>query len=263
MSESEAPVLLEVDGPLATLTLNRPKALNAFDVPTVELLAGHLERLGEDPAVRVVMLTGVGRAFSAGGDLRAIHQATGGGVAEGLKGLAGIFHRSVLAIRSMSKPVLAVLNGVTAGGGFSLALACDLRIMAASAFMQQAYTSNGLCPDGGGTWTLPRLVGMAKALELVMLDPRLPSAECLRLGLCSEVIPDPVLRERAREIALALAAKPAGALGRTKALLAAAERTDLAEQLRQEELAIAAQAAGPEGQEGMAAFLEKRPPQFA
>jgi 2-(1,2-epoxy-1,2-dihydrophenyl)acetyl-CoA isomerase len=158
--------------------------------------------------------------------------------------------------------VVALLNGAAAGGGFAMALACDLRIMAESAFMQQAYTSNGLAPDGGATWTLPRILGLAKALELVMLDPRLGSAECLRLGLAAEVVPDAEFRPRGREICLKLAAMPVCALGRTKALLSASLEVGLEARLREEEVAIAEQGAGPEGQEGIAAFLEKRRPAF-
>jgi 2-(1,2-epoxy-1,2-dihydrophenyl)acetyl-CoA isomerase len=265
MSEKEPAVLFHQDGPIATLTLNRPRALNAFDSESIHLLTEYLEKVAEDSEVRVVILTGTGRAFCAGGDLRAIReasQATEASLEKGLAELAAVFHQGIRTIRRMKKPVVAALNGITAGGGLSLALACDLRVMAASAMMRQAYTSNGLCVDGGGTWTLPRLVGMARALEMTLLDDPIPAEKALALGLTSRIFPDEEFVVSVAALATKLAAKPVGSLGLVKQLIDTSFETELEPRLREEEQGIASQAASPEGQEGIAAFLEKRKPRY-
>lgn len=265
MSEREPAVLSHQEGPVATLTLNRPRALNAFDIESIYLLAEHLERIAEDASVRVLVITGSGRAFCAGGDLRSIRKATegsGGDMEQGLEDLAAVFHRGIRAIRRMPKPVLAACNGVTAGGGFSLALACDLRVITASGVMRQAYTSNGLCMDGGGSWTLPRLVGSARALEMALLDDLVPAEQALAYGLVSRVFPDESFADEVAALARRLAAMPVGSLGLVKGLIERAFETDLETRLGEEERGIAAQASSPEGREGIAAFLEKRKPEY-
>lgn len=262
MSESEGPVLVEVSGGVARVTLNRPARLNAFDQLMIEGLAATMTRLAADDAVRVVVLTGAGRAFCAGGDLEAIRGASDGSLDKNLRELAGTFHEAIATMTSMRKPVVGAINGVAAGGGFSLALACDVRLMVEGGMFKQAYTWNGLCVDGGGTWTLPRLVGLAKALELAILDPAVPAEEARRLGLVAEVVAPDAFADRVGELAVRLAAGPVGALGLAKHLLRTSYETDLPTRLDQEAEGIAAQAAGPEGQEGIAAFLGKRKPDF-
>jgi len=160
-------------------------------------------------------------------------------------------------------PDLHALNGVCAGGGLSLALACDLRVAVAGATLKQAYTSNGLCIDGGGSWSLPRLVGLSKALEMALLDPALDAEEARRVGLVCEVVEAEAFEARVGALAERLASGPVGALGLAKKLLREAYGTDLATRLDEEAAGIATQAAGPEGREGIMAFLEKRPAKFA
>lgn len=262
MSEDTSPVLYAVEGPVATLRLNRPRALNAFDADTIRLFGEHARAAAADASVRVLVVRGSGRAFCAGGDLAALKVASAGEVGASLHELAGLLHEGIEALYTMEKPVLAAVNGAAAGAGFSLALACDLRVMAASAFFQQAYTSNGLCVDGGGTYTLPRLIGQAKALEFALLDPRVPAEEALRLGLASAVVADEDFDAEVDALATKLAGKAVGALGRVKRLVQTSLEADLVTRLGEEQAGIVAQATGPEGQEGIAAFLEKRKPRF-
>lgn len=162
MSDS---VLLRTEGEIAVVLLNRQECFNAFDGECIGRLAQHLTELATDATVRGVVLSGIGKAFCAGGDLKAVSQCPEG-ASVGFYRLAAVFHRAVLEIRRMSKPVIAAINGAAAGGGFALALACDFRVMAHSAVLRQAYTAWGLCIDGAGTFTLPRLVGLARALEI-------------------------------------------------------------------------------------------------
>src|SRR3972149_5408512 len=154
MTES---IELRKDGAIAEVLLNRPETFNAFDLDMVELFSKCLIHFAGDDAVSVVVISGKGKAFCAGGDLKWV-SSFAGGPAAGFHELAARFHQAVLEIRRMRKPVIAAINGIAAGGGFSLALACDFRIMAQAAFLRQAYTANGLCIDGGGTFPPPRVV---------------------------------------------------------------------------------------------------------
>ena len=167
---------------IAKIALNRPEAYNAFDYELVSQLANQLTTLAGDDNVRGVVITGKGKAFCAGGDLKwALGSPARPGAA--FHTLASQFHLAILEIRRMKKPVVAAVNGVAAGGGFSLALACDFRVMEKSAVLRQAYTSNGLCIDGGGTFTLPRLVGYARALEIAAFDEPISADQALSWGL--------------------------------------------------------------------------------
>src|SRR5262245_31751060 len=204
-------VLLVRQHAVSTLTLNRPDRLNALDLATMDALQRRLEAEARDPAVRALVITGAGRAFCAGGDLRTTLDANPARPGDAFLDLAGRFHQSVIEIRRMPKPVFAAINGAAAGGGFSLALACDFRLMAESAFLQQAYPSSGLCIDGGGTFTLPRLVGLGKALELALLDERIPAAAALQAGLVQRVVPDAELLQQAQRLAEQAASRAVGA----------------------------------------------------
>ncbi len=179
-------VKVEQAGAITKLVLNRPAAFNALDADMVEGLVTNLTTIARDEAVRGVVITGAGKAFCSGGDLRWV-TAHPQGAAGAFHQLAARFHLAVLEIRRMAKPVVAAVNGVAAGGGFSLALACDFRVMAESAVLRQAYTANGLSIDGGGTFTLPRLVGGARALEIVAFDPPIPAQQALEWGLATKV----------------------------------------------------------------------------
>lgn len=176
-------------GTIAQVILSRSKAYNAFNLEMITDLASHLVSLAPDDDIRGVLITGSGQAFCAGGDLKwATTYAKNPGGA--FHTLASHFHAAILEIRRMQKPVVAAINGIAAGGGFSLALACDFRIMEESALLRQAYTSNGLCIDGGGTFTLPRLVGYAKALEIAAFDDPISAVQAHKWGLVTEVVAD-------------------------------------------------------------------------
>lgn len=175
------PVIVEKVNGIATLFLNRPGALNAFNLDLVEAFASTIITLSTDESVRGIIISGKGKAFCAGGDLKwalSFHPIPSASFHE----LAARFHQVVLEIRRMAKPVIAAVNGTAAGGGFSLALACDFRVMAKSATLKQAYTSNGLCIDGGGSFMLPRLVGLAKAMEIMAFDNPISSEHALTWG---------------------------------------------------------------------------------
>ena len=182
-------VRVTTDGGIAVVLLNRPDAFNAFNLELVREMADRLIEVGADGAVRGVVISGEGKAFCAGGDLKYI-LGYPSGVHAAFMTLAAHFHRAVLEIRGMGKPVAAAVNGAAAGGGFSLALACDFRVMAASALLIQGYTSRGLSIDGGGTWTLPRIVGAARALEVAAFDEPIDAQRALSWGLATKVVDD-------------------------------------------------------------------------
>lgn len=254
-------ILRENLGPVTVLTLNRPEAFNAFGWELLDAFARSVRAVAEDPAVRAVVVTGAGRAFCAGGDLKQLLAAPGGSAAAFVR-LAGRFHDAINAIAAMDKAVVAAVNGVAAGGGFSLALACDLRVMARSATLKCAYGSAGLTLDGGSSWTLPRLVGRAKALEIALLDRPMGAEECVALGLATRVVDDGAALSEGIALARALAEKSPHATGWAKRLMNASSQNALPAQLDLERLGIAACGAHADGQEGMRAFAEKRKPDF-
>ncbi len=176
--------------------------------------------------------------------------------------LAAYVHVCVIEIRRMRKPVIAAINGVAAGGGFSLALACDFRVMAASARLKQGFTSNALCIDGGGTFTLPRLVGLARALEIAAFDEAIPAETAHAWGLVTRVVNDEAVVAEAVGMAKAVAARSLHAFGWTKQLLTNSSETALEAQLEHERQGLIACVSHPDGVEGMTAFLEKRPPVY-
>jgi 2-(1,2-epoxy-1,2-dihydrophenyl)acetyl-CoA isomerase len=255
-------VKVEQAGAITKLVLNRPAAYNALDAEMVEGLVTNLTAISRDEAVRGVVITGAGKAFCSGGDLRWV-SAHPQGAAGAFHQLAARFHLAVLEIRRMAKPVVAAVNGVAAGGGFSLALACDFRVMAESAVLRQAYTANGLSIDGGGTFTLPGLVGGARALEIVAFDPPIPARQALEWGLATKVVSDGTVVDEAVALATRVAAVSLHSYGLSKRLLGAAFDTPLEAQLEREREALAACGAHADGQEGLRAFVEKRKPSFS
>lgn len=258
-------VLMSVREGVATVTLNRPEVLNALDLPAGEALVRAIQASRDDHAVRAVILTGAGRGFCAGGDVKAMWE----GVREGkdpqdfFRDLTVPLHRLILDLRSMEKPVVAAINGATGGAGMSLAAACDLRLAAEGATFKQAYTSIGLTPDGGWTALIPQIIGSAKATELLLLDPVLDARQALALGLVHEVVPGAGVVERARAVATRLAQGPTMAFGGAKALLNAALFPDLEAQLERERQRIIRQGVTADFREGLAAFVEKRTPRFS
>jgi 2-(1,2-epoxy-1,2-dihydrophenyl)acetyl-CoA isomerase len=256
------PVALELGGGVARLTLDRPEAGNAIDLDLARSLRENAESLAGRDDVGAVILQGSGKAFCVGGDLGFMH-AAGDGVGDAVAELVGEFHAAITALRALDAPVIASVQGVAAGGGMSLALACDIAWAAESARFTMAYTAAGLTPDGGGTWTLPRIVGERRAAELILTNRRLDAAEALELGIVGRVVPDGELDEALGELAAGLAAGPTKAFGAAKRLLAESTAgASFADQLEAEGASISARAAEPDGREGIAAFLEKRRPSF-
>lgn len=254
-------IRIKKDGGIVEVLLNRPDAFNAFDLDMVELLAKCLISLAMDDSVSVVMITGEGKAFCAGGDLKWALKFPGGAAAA-FHELAGRYHQAILEIKRMEKPVIAAINGTAAGGGFSLALACDFRIMAQSAVLRQAYTSSGLCIDGGGTFTLPRLIGLARTMEVIAFDRPISSEQALAWGLATKVVEDGRVLEEAWKMARELAKGSLHSFGWCKQLLTDSFHTAFEAQIERERLGLSSCAAHSDGQEGLKAFTEKRKPIF-
>jgi 2-(1,2-epoxy-1,2-dihydrophenyl)acetyl-CoA isomerase len=255
-------VLLGVDAEagVATITLNRPDALNSLTVPMKQELLRVLRAAERDGAVRAVILTGAGRAFCAGQDLRERLQP--GAAPLGVE-LRERYNPIIAAMRSMPKPIVGAINGVAAGAGASLAMACDLRIASEAASFALAFGRVGLVPDSGATWFLPRLVGEAKAAEIALLGDPVPAAEAVRLGLVSKVVPADELATEARAVAARLAAGAPRAIALTKRALATTWARDLDAALEYEAHLQDLAGRTADHAEGMAAFLQKRPPRFS
>jgi 2-(1,2-epoxy-1,2-dihydrophenyl)acetyl-CoA isomerase len=259
-SMSELIELVKTDT-IAQITLNRPEAYNAFNYELVSQLANQLNALAGESDVRGVVITGKGKAFCAGGDLKwALGYPAKPGAA--FHTLASQFHLAILEIRRMKKPVVAAVNGVAAGGGFSLALACDFRVMEKSAVLKQAYTSNGLCIDGGGTFTLPRLVGYARALEIAAFDEPISADQALSWGLVTKVVEDGQALVEATSMAQLLARRALNSFAWSKKLITDTFNTSFESQLELERTALEACADHTDGREGLAAFSEKRKPKY-
>jgi len=250
---------VEVEGPVATLTLDRPEALNALTVPVKVALREALESIADDRAVRAVILTGAGRAFCAGQDLAERAQPDAAPLDIEVRER---YNPIVRLLRSMGQPVIAAVNGVAAGAGASLAFACDLRIASESARFMLAFGRIGLVPDSGASWFLPRLVGPAKAAELALLNDPIEAADALRLGLVSKVVAADELLPEARALAARLADGAPLAMSLTKQLLGRSLAIDLDEALEGEAKLQGIAGASADHAEGLAAFREKRPPRF-
>jgi 2-(1,2-epoxy-1,2-dihydrophenyl)acetyl-CoA isomerase len=258
MSESAtATVRVEREGAVATVVLDRPDSMNAQTRESRRELIARLRELARDPAVRAVVLTGAGRAFCAGQDLREPRALDD--VAETVR---ETYIPIVLGLAEMPKPTIAAINGPAAGAGLSFALACDLRLMAEEAILMMAFSNIGLVPDSGGSWFLARAVGYARAFELAASGRRVGAAEALELGLVQRVLPRDELAAAAAELAAGLAARPTQALAWTKRLLAQSLTAPLAEIAELEAQLQRAARRTHDHEEGVAAFLEKREPRF-
>jgi 2-(1,2-epoxy-1,2-dihydrophenyl)acetyl-CoA isomerase len=248
-----------VDGGVATLTLDRPEALNALTVPVRIALRKALESIAADRSIRSVILTGAGRAFCAGQDLAEREQPDAAPLDVELRER---YNPIIRTLRSMGQPVIAAVNGVAAGAGASLAFACDLRIAAEEARFVLAFGRIGLVPDSGATWFLPRLVGRAKAAEMALVGDPVDAAEALRIGLVSRVVPGSSLITESRALADRLAAGAPLAMALTKGALERASAIDLEEALDGEAKLQGIAGASADHAEGLAAFREKRQPRF-
>jgi 2-(1,2-epoxy-1,2-dihydrophenyl)acetyl-CoA isomerase len=246
------------------ITFHRPAKLNAFGPSELRDLRHVLQETAQDPRVRAVILTGSGRAFSAGGDVGAMADALEAGTLPIMfHDLVGEQERCVREIVEMPKPVVAALPGVAAGGGMSLALACDWRIGSPDAVLYPAFPALGGIPDGGLTYFLPHYLGLGGAQEVLFSNRRLDCESARALGLIHEIVPAAELSERAWARATELAQGPVHALGEMKRLLQAAFHGSLETQLALERRAMVQATRGPELPEGIRAFREKRPPRFA
>ncbi len=260
-------VLYACDGPVATITLNRPERLNTMGDDLLPRALEAIERVASDPALRVLVLTGAGRAFCAGGDLGAMSQAPAktperrrsqAGNASDLRNLM----RSSQLLMEMSKVTIAAINGACAGAGLAWACACDLRFASLGAKFNVAFRNAGLSGDFGGTWTLPRIVGPAKARELYLLSPRFDAAEAERIGLVSRALPDAQLMAHVRSVAEDLAGAAPRALANIKKNLNDALRLSFGELLDREAERHTECRGTADHLEAARAYLEKRKPTF-
>lgn len=255
-------VAVERRGAVGLVTLSRPDNLNAFDLAMrLDLLAA-AQAVNADPEIRVVVLTGAGRAFSAGADLTEVSgQADDGGrFTEAM--LNNEYKPAVLAIAEAPKPWISAVNGAAAGIGSAFAMTCDLSVMARGAYLYQAFVSIGLVPDGGATWQLVRALGRKRAYEMMISGDKVAAGKCLELGLCNRVVEDEQLVESALEWAEELAAKAPLSLQYGKKSLAFAAENDLAAVISHEAALQHICVDSEDASEGVRAFLEKRQPQW-
>lgn len=251
----------EGDG-ITTITLNRPDKLNAFIGHMRRDLAEALEHAGSDRSARVVIITGAGRAFCSGGDIAFMAELMQRHDSEEFARILGAGRRVITAIRSMTKPVIAAINGPAAGAGFNLALACDLRIASSNATFSQSFVKVGLHPDWGGTYFLPRLVSPNKACEMFFLGDAIDAAEALRLNLVNQVVAPEELETATQQLAERLRAAPPIAIAAAKHAVYLSSGADLEEMLRYETEAQLRCFESDDGHEGVHAFFDKRDPQF-
>lgn len=259
---SDARVLIEIADGVGTLTLNRPQKLNAFIGEMRSEIARSIETLAADDGVRAVIITGAGRAFCAGADVKYLTRLIETQAVDEATALVEAGRRVAAAIRGMPKPVIAAVNGPAAGGGANLALACDLRLASETASIGQTFNRIGLHPDWGGTYAVPRLVGPARAAELFFFAEMIPAVEAERIGLVNRVVPAGELMPLAREWALELARKPALPLRLAKEAVQRSLSSSFEEMLDYETAAQKACFESADALEGVRAFVEKRPPRF-
>jgi 2-(1,2-epoxy-1,2-dihydrophenyl)acetyl-CoA isomerase len=252
-------ILYELDEGVLTITLNRPDVLNAFNRKMTDEIQDALKKAERDPNVRCIVFTGAGRAFSSGEDLKA--RST-----EGVTGFGSTlkerYNPIVLKMRNIVKPVIGSINGVAAGAGCSIALACDLRVASDKASFIEVFVRVGLVPDSGSSFFLPRLVGLGKALEMAFTGDAVNAEEAYRIGLVNRVVPAEELASATRELALRLAQGPTKAIGLAKRAMNRALSMDLEQLLEYEVFAQETAGASEDHKEGMAAFLEKRTPNY-
>jgi 2-(1,2-epoxy-1,2-dihydrophenyl)acetyl-CoA isomerase len=249
----------EVADAIATIVLDRPDALNSLTVPLKEELLAAFREAGRDAAVRAVILTGAGRAFCAGQDLRERLEPDAVPLAMEIRER---YNPLILAMRRLEKPIVGAINGVAAGAGASLAFACDIRIAAEGASFVLAFGRVGLIPDSGATWFLPRLVGSARAFELALLNEPVSAADAKQMGLVAAVVPAEGLLGEARAIASRLAEGAPRAIGLTKRALNRSLDGDLEAALEYEAFLQGVAGRSADHVEGLRAFVEKRPPRF-
>jgi enoyl-CoA hydratase/carnithine racemase len=256
---------IEIEGDLATLTLNRPDAFNAMSPELIEELTEAMAWLADQAPIRALIVTGAGAAFCAGGDVTWFRKGLEDesiDISANVRRGAEALHMAIIDLRRIEVPVIAAVNGPAAGAGFSLALACDFRIAADGAFFAPAYGRIGASPDGGMTYFLPRVVGPAKALELLLDDPNLPAAAALEMGLVSEVVPANDLMDRARERATKLSKMAPHYVKMAKRLVGVSLDNNLPTHLQLERHGIADSMATEDARNGITAFFSGEKPEF-
>ncbi len=261
-NQSQNLVLETRSGAVVTLTMNRPDRLNALDIPLTQALRDALQRAGDDPAVRAIVVTGAGRAFCAGGDLTVLREARRHNAAQELRGLVEAGNQIVFAIAQMPKPVLASVNGPAAGAGMNIALACDLRIASDRASFGQNFAKIGLFPDFGGTYLLPRLIGPSRAAEMFFLGEMIGVAQAAAIGIVNHVVPHDDLVKETSILAAKLAAAPPLAVRTVKQTVFGSSLGELRAALENEVRRQVECFNSEDCSEGLAAFFAKRVPDF-
>jgi len=251
-----------VDSGFATLTLNRPDRLNSFTAQMHEEVSTAMQKVHEDASIRCLVITANGRGFCAGQDLSDRAVSTEGGVPDLGESIGKYYNPLIKSIMGLPKPVICAVNGVAAGAGASIALACDIVLAARSASFIQVFCKIGLVPASGGTWNLPRAVGLARAKGLALLGDKLPAEQAEEWGLIWRCVDDDDLQFEARRLAAHFATQPTRGLGMIKKLLHESAANTLPEQLELEESTQRMLGQSHDYREGVAAFLEKRPPEF-
>jgi len=254
-------ILFSLDGGIARVTLNRPDRLNSFNAEMHLELRDALEQVRPGTA-RVLLLTGAGRGFCAGQDLSDRNVSAGSAPVDLGYTIETYYKPLILTLRSLEMPVVCAVNGVAAGAGASIALACDIVLAARSASFIQAFSKIGLVPDAGGTWALPRLVGTARAMGLAMLGDKLSAEQAESWGLIWKCLDDDKLMVEAERLAQHFSTAPTRGLAGTKQAIYASSGNSLEQQLELERALQQSLGFGPDYREGVAAFMEKRPPNF-
>jgi enoyl-CoA hydratase/carnithine racemase len=255
-------LLVEKDGAIATLTLNRPERMNTISGPMLEALAEQLIACDRDPDVRVIVLTGAGRAFCAGLDLEDAASGTGIGGGGGLPAQLDLRSAPPTVLHGLDTPTLCALNGGAAGYGMDLALGCDIRIASENAKLAAAFTRRGVLPESGGTWLLPRLVGWARASEIIFTGRTLSAEACLELGLVNRVVPADLLEKEVRALADEIASNAPLAVQAAKRMMRMGLAEGFDDHVHHVFLQLLPLFRSRDFREGMSAFLQKRKPEF-
>lgn len=256
-------IRFEAHGPVVQVTLNRPERLNALNLRMSDEVLDAIDRVRRDPDLRVLVLTGEGRAFCAGGDVRTPGEVGARRTAmEARDWLRELGQRLPLTLQQLERPVIAAVNGIAAGGGLDLACACDFRIASDEATFTSIFARIGLFPGTGGCWLLPRIVGIEKACELIWLGTTIDAAEALRIGLVGRVVPAATLLETAHELAGRLAQMAPSAIRLSKTAIYRGLQQDFATALEWAATAESITLTSEDHQEGLAAQRERRPPRF-
>ncbi|MHA1300915.1 MAG: enoyl-CoA hydratase/isomerase family protein [Candidatus Helarchaeota archaeon] len=256
-------IIFEEKPPIAIIRINRPKNLNALDLNSANEIKSALSYCADNEKIRCIVLTGTGRAFSAGGDVKDFKKAIDAGEPDKfIASLSKVLHEIVILIRSIPKPIISSLNGFAMGAGLNLALACDIILAADSAKLSEAFVNVGLSVDGGGSFTIPKLIGRAKASELLFTGDMIDAKEAERIGLINRVIPASELEEKVEEFAIKLAKGPTKSIGTIKRFIDLSYENDFKTQLDMERENQIKISLTEDFKEGVTAFFEKRSPNY-